>query len=161
MRRFTVITFILIMFSQISWLHADEGVDFTLPGFDGKQHKISDYRGKWILANYWATWCPPCLEEITELEIFHNKHKDSLAVVLGINNEDISENRLKEFVSNQFISYPILRLKTNESTPLGRVSGLPTSFLINPEGKVVAKQVGTVTATAIEKFIKTYEEKNK
>lgn len=160
MKRSLSILFTVCLLSFLSVAQAADEIDFTLPGFDGQKHSLSDYRGKWVLVNYWATWCPPCLEEIPELEIFHTTHKDSLAVVLGVNNEDISEKRLKQFVSDQFISYPVLRLKTSETTPLGRVSGLPTSFLVNPKGKVVARQVGTVTAKAIEGFIKAYEDKN-
>jgi hypothetical protein len=94
-----------------------------------------------------------------ELEIFHNKHKDSDAVVLGVNMENISEQRLKAFVEEQFVSYPILRAKPAASSPLGRIAGLPTSFLISPEGEIVAKQTGTVTAEAIEAFIASYKDK--
>ncbi|MEW8429404.1 MAG: TlpA family protein disulfide reductase, partial [gamma proteobacterium symbiont of Ctena orbiculata] len=63
---------------------AAETVDFELPGLDGKRYRLSDYRGKWVLVNYWATWCPSCREELPELEVFHNNHKDTDAVVLGV-----------------------------------------------------------------------------
>ena len=135
-------------------------VDFSLPGLDGQQYQLSDYRGKWVLVNFWATWCPPCLEEMPDLEIFHNKHKNDKAVVLGINMEDISQPQLKKFVEQQFVSYPILIMNRQSKLPFGRVQGLPTSFLIAPDGSIVARQVGVVTASAIEKFMQSYEVKN-
>ena len=136
-----------------------EPIDFELPGLDGKQYKLSDYRGKWVLVNFWATWCPPCLEEMPDLELFHAKHKDNDAVVLGLNMEDISMQKLEKFVEQQFVSYPILLTDTTSKLPFGRVSGLPTSFLISPEGEVAARQVGVVTAKSIERFMTSYEAK--
>jgi peroxiredoxin len=130
-----------------------EPADFELPGLDGKTHRLSDYRGKWVLVNYWATWCPPCLEELPELEVFHNNHKDRDAVVLGVSMERIKEERLREFVEDQFLSFPILMTPPVMKTELGKVPGLPTSFLIDPSGEVVAKQVGSLTAADIEQFI--------
>ncbi|MES9941954.1 MAG: TlpA disulfide reductase family protein [Candidatus Thiodiazotropha sp. 6PLUC2] len=130
-----------------------EAVDFELPGLDGKNYRLSDYRGKWVLVNYWATWCPPCREELPELEVFHSNHKDKDAVVLGIAMERIDPPRLKSFVDEQFLSYPILLTKPAARTELGRVPGLPTSFLVNPEGELVARQVGPVTLEDLESFI--------
>jgi thiol-disulfide isomerase/thioredoxin len=130
-----------------------EPVDFELEGLDGKTYKLSDYRGKWVLVNYWATWCPPCREELPELEVFHSNHKDKDAVVLGVAMERIKKERLKAFVDDQFISYPILMMKPAASTELGRVPGLPTSYLINPEGELAARQVGPVTLEDLETFI--------
>lgn len=132
---------------------AAEPVDFSLPGLDGKTYSLSDFRGKWVLVNYWATWCPPCLEELPELEIFHNNHKDRDAVVLGVNMERIKEARLRKFLENQFISYPTLMSKPVARSELGKIPGLPTSFLVNPAGEVVARQVGPVTAEDLEHFI--------
>jgi peroxiredoxin len=130
-----------------------EPVDFELQGLDGKTYRLSDYRGKWVLVNYWATWCPPCREELPELEVFHSNHKDKDAVVLGVAMERIKKERLQKFVEAQFLSYPILMMDPAASTELGRVPGLPTSYLIDPQGELAARQVGPVTLEDLETFI--------
>lgn len=134
--------------------------DFTLRDLDGKPHALSDYRGQWVLVNYWATWCPPCLEELPELEVFHSG-ADGKAVVLGVNMETISEKRLRDFVEQQFLSYPILVASESpdSSQLVGPVDGLPTSYLVTPAGDVVARQVGPITAKAIGAFIERFEKK--
>lgn len=126
--------------------------DFTLQDIDGKQHRLSDYRGKWVVVNYWATWCPPCREEIPELVEFHERHKDHDAVVLGINMEQVAIEDLRQFVEENFISYPVLPGSSAMAT-VGPVRGLPTTYLVAPDGRLVARQVGGVTAAGIESFI--------
>jgi len=128
-------------------------VDFALPDLKGETQKLSDYRGKWVVVNYWATWCPPCLTEIPELIAFHEKHKDKDAVVIGVDLEDIGLAELNEFVESYFLNYPVLRKKPAAKSSLGIISGLPTSFLISPKGEVMAKQTGGITAKMIEDFI--------
>lgn len=130
-----------------------EPVDFTLPDMKGVEHKLSDYRGKWVVVNYWATWCPPCLAEIPELVDFHEAHKDKDAVVLGVNFESIGIKGLKRFSEEYFMNYPVLRTKPGINSELGPIPGLPTTFLISPEGEVVARQVGQITSKLIEDFI--------
>ena len=139
-----------IFFSSVTLA---EPADFTLPDIEGKQQKLSDFRGKWVVVNYWATWCPPCLTEIPELVDFHEDHKDKDAVVLGVNFEDIGMSGLKRFVEEYFISYPVLHTKPAPSSSLGIIPGLPTTFLISPDGEVVARQVGPVTAKSITDYI--------
>lgn len=138
---------------------AVDTVDFSHQDLKNNTHKLSDYRGKWVLVNYWATWCPPCLEELPDLEIFHNKHKDKDAVVLGLNMEDIEKEKLKSFVDEQFLSYPILVVGAMPTDSMSNVPGLPTSYLINPAGEIAARQVGPVTVDAIENFIENYGKK--
>lgn len=130
-----------------------QAIDFSLPDLEGKQRKLSEFRGKWVVVNYWATWCPPCLDEIPELVDFHEEHKDKDAVVIGVDFEEVELQKLKTFVEDYFMSYPILRMKPGPSSELGPISGLPTTFLVSPQGEVIAKQTGPVTAKMIEDFI--------
>ena len=78
-------------------------------------------------------------------------------MVLGLDMEDIDKERLREFVEEQFLSYPILLVGSRPKVLLGRVPGLPTSFLVSPEGEIVARQVGPVDRASIEAFIEKQE----
>lgn len=142
---------IIFWFSPIN-THA-EPAEFALLDMKGVEHKLSDYRGKWVVVNYWATWCPPCLTEIPELVDFHEEHKDKDAVVLGVNFEDIGLKGLEQFSEEYFMNYPVLRSKPGPTSALGVIPGLPTTFLVSPEGEIVARQVGPVTAKLIMDFI--------
>ena len=130
-----------------------EPVEYSLPDMSGKMHALADYKGKWVIVNYWATWCPPCQEEIPDLVSFHDSHKDTDAVVLGINLEDVGQEQLESFVDSFMISYPILRSEPLATTPLGPVPGLPTTYIVAPDGSPVARQVGPVTSKQLEDYI--------
>lgn len=133
-------------------------VDMELKKMDGTIDVLSQYKGKWIVVNYWATWCPPCIEEMPELQGFHDDHKDKDAVVIGINSENVSNEKLSKFLDDYFITYPSYVSKPSYKTDIGSLPGLPTTFLISPKGNVEAKQVGGVTKEMLEKFINNWKE---
>ena len=149
----SVISLVLGLALAPSPAAAGEKPDFTLPDLAGTEHSLSDYRGRWVVVNYWATWCPPCLDEIPELVDFHEKHKERDAVVLGVNLEKIEVGELRGFVDDYFITYPILVQKPVPRTALGDVPGLPTTYVVSPEGEVVARQVGPLTGRMLEDFL--------
>jgi peroxiredoxin len=134
---------------------ADPVDNFSLPDLDGKQHKLAKYKGKWIIINYWATNCPPCLKEISELEDFHNRHKDTDAVVLGVNYEDVKLSWLKDFIDSVKMTYPVLLAKPDVKTPFGYIQMLPTTIIVSPEGHLMGLQRGAITAEMIDNYIES------
>jgi len=128
-------------------------VEYALPDTEGNTHSFDKYRGKWVIANYWATWCTTCLKELPDLVSFHDNNKDKDAVVVGINFEDIEADELNDFIARESIPYAVLSSKPVPVTPLGRVPALPTTYIINPEGEVVAGDVGIITQQDIEDYI--------
>ncbi len=138
-----------------------QAVDMPLRDLQGKESKLSDYLGKWVVVNYWATWCPPCREEMPELQAFHDEHVDTNGVVLGFNTESKSENEISTFLEDYFVTYPNFRIGPVSKTELGAIPGLPTTFLVSPQGTVEARQVGGVTREMIEKFINKWDARQK
>ncbi len=132
-------------------------VDMPLTDTQGNKVNLSSYQGQWVVVNYWATWCPPCIVEMPELQAFHDEHADRDAMVIGINAELIGKQQLQEFLEDYFITYPIFVSKPTQQSELGLIPGLPTTFLVSPEGKVVARQVGPVTRDMIEQFIQKWQ----
>ena len=151
-----VVMFRILMLAVLmcSGLARAEPIDFSLPDLDGKQRSLSEFRGKWVVLNYWATWCPPCLEEIPDLVAFHDRHVDKDAVVIGLNYENIPPAQLKAFADQYLISYPVLL--NGDIRPAHErlaVGGMPTSYIISPEGEPVARQMGTITVDQLETYI--------
>lgn len=131
-----------------------------LTDLDGNESLLTDYKGKWVILNLWATWCPPCLVEIPDLVMFHEAHKDKDAIVIGVNYEDNDPAKVKAFAESQMINYPIVRFegKTDGvSSPLGKLQGLPTTYMIAPDGTVVAARTGMVDQKMLEDFMQQYE----
>ncbi|HEX5363177.1 MAG TPA: TlpA disulfide reductase family protein [Gallionella sp.] len=127
--------------------------DFELKDISGKSHRLADYRGKWVLVNFWATWCPPCLNEMPELVSLHSAHKDHDLVVIGVA-LDSTRASVVEFAAKENISYPLVLGNHRMAAQIGEVEVLPTSFLYAPNGKLVASQSGEVTRESIESYIR-------
>ena len=128
-------------------------VDFSLPDADGRMHRLSDHRGKWVVINFWATWCGPCMVEIPELMRFHERHKDHDAIVIGVNFEEIDTPDLVKFIAEMDINYLVVRAGDKPILPFEPLKGLPSTFFVDPHGELVASHVGPVTGEAIDDFL--------
>ena len=139
----------LLLALTVSWTQA---ADFKMTDTQGKTHTLSGYKGKWVLVNYWATWCPPCLEEIPDLIALHENKKNNL-VVLGVALDYRNAKQVTDFAEGLLVTYPIVLGSPKITNQIGPVQGLPTTYLFNPEGKLVAQQVGMITREAVEGYI--------
>ncbi|MCA1979580.1 MAG: TlpA family protein disulfide reductase [Thiobacillus sp.] len=139
----------LLLALASAWTQAE---GFQLTDTRGKTHTLAGYKGKWVLVNYWATWCPPCLEEIPDLIALHDNKQNNL-VVIGVAIDYRNPKQVTDFAEGLLVSYPIVLGTPKVVNQIGPVQGLPTTYLYNPEGKMIAQQVGPVTREAVEKYI--------
>lgn len=148
-----VFALILIVFSQLVWAEAGLKAEFTLKDMNGVKHQLSHYKGKWVLVNYWATWCPPCLEEVPDLVNLydHRKHKDLMVLGVVFDYKDVKE--VKEYIDDMLMSYPIVLGDDSVTEQIGGAEVLPTTFIYNPQGVLVKVKRGIVTREFIEKIM--------
>jgi thiol-disulfide isomerase/thioredoxin len=143
--------------------------DLSLKGLDGKMHPLSEYigKGKWVVFNVWGPKCPPCMEEMPELQNFHDMHHNTDAIVVGAALDFPSfgfakPDEVKQFVEDNFITFTILLTDSEVTDKIGAgtLQGTPTTLLYNRSGKLVARQVGPVTQKMLEDFIRNYDARN-
>ena len=126
--------------------------DFELPDLDGQPHSLADYRGDWVVVNYWATWCAPCRKEIPDLSALHDARSD--ITVLGLAFEDTSVEDFRTFLEQYPASYPILLVDVYDPPAmLGAPRALPTTFLVNTKGEMVHTWIGPITGEMISDWI--------
>ncbi len=116
-----------------------EAADFTLKDVSGTPWTLKALRGKVVLVNFWATWCPPCRKEIPDLEILYNRFKDQGFIVLGISDEDSS--KVAPFVTKQGMTYPVLLDPGRKVNTLFGVEGIPRTLIYDRDGKLAAEAI--------------------
>lgn len=132
--------------------------DFTLEDLSGKKVSLADHRGRFVVIDFWATWCPPCIKSIPELVELHKKYREKGLVVLGISLDDpnrVDNQSLSAFKEKNRIEYVILR---GSEKVLQQYSGpegmsIPTMFFVDPEGRIVDRLVGFAPGR-VEKSLK-------
>jgi peroxiredoxin len=126
--------------------------DFTLSDLSGKQVRLSDFRGRPVLINAWATWCPPCRAEMPDLYKLYQDHQQDGFVVLAINSGEGSK-QVKDFIQQSGFMFPVLLDPDNTLLDALGIRNLPTSIVVGQDGIVRAMHVGMLTPAAIQSTI--------
>lgn len=144
---------LILIASQYAFAETGAKTNFSLKDMSGITHQLSNYKGKWVLVNYWATWCPPCLEEVPDLVNLYDQHKQKDLMVLGVvfDYKDVKE--VTGYVDDMLMSYPIVLGDDSVAAQIGSAEVLPTTFIYNPHGVLVKIKRGIVTRAYIEKII--------
>ena len=116
--------------------------DFTLKDVEGKSHKLSDYRGKVVMINFWATWCPPCRYELPSMQRAYEKLKRSDVEFLAINLGEDADT-IFTFTADYPVTFPLLMDLDSSVSNMYPVIGLPTTYFVNPEGYLVYRAIGS------------------
>lgn len=127
--------------------------EFALKDADGKEHKLSDFKGKVVLLNFWATWCGPCKIEMPWFVDFQRKYKDQGFSVLAVSLDDEGWEVVRPFAEDLKLNFPVLLGNDAMADEFGGVVALPTTFLIDKEGKIYKMHQGLVSKGDYEEDI--------
>jgi peroxiredoxin len=133
---------------------ATAAIDFELSDLSGKPVKLSDYRGKIVLLNFWATWCGPCQFEIPVFVKLKRQYQKRGFEIIGISMDEGSQEQVAEFARQYEINYPVVIGAFAKLDGLGTITALPTSFVIARDGRVHSRHQGLLGLNEIEKQLR-------
>jgi thiol-disulfide isomerase/thioredoxin len=123
--------------------------NISMHDLDGRAIEVASLQGKVTLINFWATWCGPCRAEIPDLVALQSKYRDQLQVI-GISEDEVSADVVRRFAAEQHVNYPVVMLTPELEKAFPGVHALPTTFLLDREGRLVQKHVGMLTMATTE-----------
>lgn len=134
-------------------IQAQKSVNFELYSLDGKLVKLSDYKGKVVIIDFWATWCPPCRKSIPDLISLKNELKDKPFEIIGISLDRETKKDVVPYANNVGINYPVVYYNNQVIETFGGVDAIPTFFIVDKNGKVVEKYVGLTDKSTVKNRI--------
>lgn len=133
----------------------DVAPDFTLNDLNGRPVSLSSFKGKYVLVNFWTTWCGPCRAEMPNIQSFHQNNKDLVILAVNLNEDPV---KVKQFIESNKYTFPVLLDTSGTVGDQYRVTSIPASFFINKDGKIVQKHVGSMEYEDIQNYLKKLKE---
>jgi len=150
--RFLAVAVVALAFAGPAMAATAAAPDLKVTTLDGKPFDLAAQRGKWVVVNYWATWCVPCIKEMPDISAFVKNHKNVTAIGLAF--EDTDAKDIKAFVAKHPVVYPIAQVDVMDPPKAFEPpKGLPTTYLIAPDGTVAKRFVGPVTEQSLGEAI--------
>ncbi|MEK4439316.1 peroxiredoxin family protein [Paenibacillus sp. FSL K6-2862] len=133
--------------------------DFTVKDLQGNQVKLSDFKGKRVLLNFWATWCPPCRVEMPHMQKFFDDNQSENVVILGVNMTQTEKNKddIQTFVDDEHLTFPIVLDEDGEVLQTYQVIAYPTTYLLDSEGVIQEKFMGAFSYEIMERYVSQIE----
>lgn len=129
----------------------DLAPDFDIETLDGETVQLSDFRGKKVLLNFWATWCSPCREEIPDMQTYHEEEDEGVILAVNLTETETNEEEVREFLEDFDVTFTVLMDEESKvSTIYDAYDGLPTSYFIDSEGKIHNKTFGAIDYELIQ-----------
>lgn len=146
------INFIFSLFVFLLTASSGYSSNVILKDIHGQKIPFDSLKGKWVLINYWASWCQPCIEEIAELNRFYKNSNDRVAL-FAVNYDSVPLSHQISLIRKYKISYPSLQHNPARELKLGDIRGVPATFVFNPEGKFQGALWGSQTLKSLNKAI--------
>jgi thiol-disulfide isomerase/thioredoxin len=148
----TAISTVILAFAAPAWSAMPAQPTLQVTTLQGKTFDLAAQRGKWVIVNFWATWCVPCIKEMPDISRFVAAHKNVSAI--GLAYEDSDPADIKAFLAKRPVVYPIAQVTLDKPLKdFDEPRGLPTTYLISPDGKVAKHIVGPVTEASLARLI--------
>jgi thiol-disulfide isomerase/thioredoxin len=128
---------------------ATSAAAFDISDTRGTRHRLADYQGRWVVVNYWATWCVPCIQEIPEIAAFHRANPRVVVIGIAVDAQD-NPGKVKQFAVKTGHDYPLVLSDEKVEKQMGEPKALPATRIYDPSGKVVYDRVGRVTTRFLE-----------
>jgi len=151
---FTVIIAVLVFSLCASHAQAETAAPWSLKNLDGKTVSLSDFKGKIVILNFWATWCPPCRAEIPDFINLQKEYESKGVAIIGLSLDSIQPSEVAAFVKKQGINYPIVMGTDDVAQKYGVSEGIPVTCIIAPDGTIIDKHLGMVDNAYLEAQVK-------
>ncbi|MFT5446952.1 MAG: peroxiredoxin [Gammaproteobacteria bacterium] len=129
-------------FAMVTFDRPFAAPDFELPALDGTTRSLASWRGHYVLLNFWATWCPPCLEEMPSMQSLYKRYASQQFAVVALSSDKAGAADVQPFIDKLDVTFPVLLDVDGKIAGVYGARDLPLSFLIGPDGKVIAAAKG-------------------